>query len=166
MWNLNSAHIDYGRVAKPYFRSNFTSGQAKPAEQFSSVEEEISPQSRGLIFNTGLLKTACAAGSCWNFTSCMRNSGKNSGKHKTTAISHRKNCNAAIPLHCCNKIWSLEQKDDKAAQPILNGISFCCLTQASHAFDDKKGFWTMPLIICSNFWSPLKYSGSWIRWLF
>lgn len=99
-------------------------------------------------------------------TSCMRNSGKNLGKRKTTAISHRKNCNAAIPLHCCNKIWSLEQKDDKAAQPILNGISFCCLTQASHAFDDKKGFWTTPLIICSNFWSPLKYSGSWIRWLF
>ena len=32
----------------------------------------------------------------------------------------------------------------------------------AHACQCLKGIWTMPVMICYNFWSALKWSGSWM----
>ena len=44
------------------------------------------------------------------------------------------------------------------------GTGFLERWSIPHACQCLRGVWTMPLITCFNFWSALKWSGSWTRW--
>ena len=45
------------------------------------------------------------------------------------------------------------------------GTGFLERWSMHHPYQCLRGIWTMPLTICFNFWSALKRSGSWTRWL-
>lgn len=125
------------------------------AAQFSAGRKLKSLLTQGVSYS---ILAACAAASCWHFSPCVRKSEKENLKPQEIVLSLHKDCSTAIPPHCCNKTWCLEQKDDEAAEAIVIGISFCCLTEdVSRAFQGVKSIWTTPLITHLNCWSALKY---------